>query len=55
MSLQVRKVDEYYCKEHDFRTTDPRKAVRHIKADLVDEVFKAAAKVTKAALGVAPV
>jgi hypothetical protein len=43
--------EEYYCEKHGFRTTDPRRAVDHIKGDMVDVVFEGAAKVVKASLG----
>ena len=43
---------EYYCKEHDFRTTDPQKALNHLKGDMVDAIFQTANKAAKVVLGI---
>lgn len=50
--MQSETVKEYVCDRHGYQTTSPRKALDHIKGDMVDEVFAIGAKVTKAALGI---
>ncbi len=42
----------YHCEEHDFTTSDPRKAMLHIEGDLIDGVATLAVKVVKAQLGI---
>lgn len=50
--MKTSLVEEYFCEKHDYRTTDPIKAVKHIKGDFVDAVFDIAAKVVKAKMGI---
>jgi len=44
----------YSCVEHGFVTMDRRAAAKHIKGDIIDDVFNLAAKIVKSHLGVQP-